>query len=252
MIHPLHIHIITYGDNARQAIHALSAVRNAWPTAPVTILDDARHPIDDDTRHKLEGGAAYRCTRWERGGNLRGPACIRGLLREYRRAVRAGAAYVLKLDADTLVLNSSPIMAMMAQGIDYGTHTTLDAPWGGGCILLSAFAVERLHLAAQRLTMPSGCREDITQGALATACGLHVCSLDGNTPCTNQPVFYTGIDTHQYNDSDYMARIARLVAVASVGTSRLTGAPRTTEALAAQALLESLQKNMQLKATNHS
>lgn len=242
MIHPLHIHIVTYADNARHAVHALSAVRKAWPTAPVTILDDVHHPIDDDTRRKLETGAAYRCTRWKRGGNLRGPSCIRGLLREYRRAVQAGAAYVLKLDADTLVLNSAPIMGMMAQGIDYGTHTTLDAPWGGGYILLSAFAVENLYHAARRLNMASDCREDITQGALATACGLQVCSLDGNTPCTEQPVFYTGVDTHQYGDSDYMARLARLVAVASVGTSKLTGAPRTTEVLAAQALLESLQK----------
>lgn len=240
MNHLLHIHIVTHAGNARLAPYALEAARRAWPFAPVTILDDAHAPIPPaiQTNLALRPGVTYRRTRWQRGGNLRGIPCLRGLLREYRRSVRAGAAYVIKLDPDTLILNRAPLLDMMADGIDYGTHTTLDSPWGGGCILMSARAVTLLERAVRWTFARPGVREDITQGALATSLGLRVRCLDGNTPATDKPVFYTGIDTGRHADRHYISRMARLVSVASVGTSHITGAQHITEALTAKALLE--------------
>ena len=67
----------------------------------------------------------YRPTHWERGGKLAGRTCLRGLLAEYKRSLRqTEAPYVLKLDADTLVLNPATLNTLILQGVDYGTHST--------------------------------------------------------------------------------------------------------------------------------
>ena len=110
MAHLLHIHIVTYAGNAHTLPYAVTAARRAWTASPITILDDARHPIPPSMQQDLENHPQiqYRPTHWERGGNLRGRTCLRGLLSEYRRSLReTEAPYVLKLDADTLVLKKS-------------------------------------------------------------------------------------------------------------------------------------------------
>ena len=101
MAHLLHIHIVTYAGNAHTLPHAVTAARRAWPASPVTILDDARHPVPPSMQQDLENHPQiqYRPTHWERGGNLRGRTCLRGLLAEYKRSLRqTEAPYVLKLD----------------------------------------------------------------------------------------------------------------------------------------------------------
>ena len=64
--------------------------------------------------------------------------------------------------------------------------------------------------------------------------------LDGNTPCTDKPVFFTGIDTRLHDQKDYVDRMSANVAVANVGTSKLTGAELLTEAYMASALLDTI------------
>ena len=112
MAHLLHIHIVTYAGNAHTLPYAVTAARRAWTASPITILDDARRPIPPSMQQDLENHPQiqYRPTHWERGGNLRGRTCLRGLLSEYRRSLReTEAPYVLKLDADTLVLNPATL-----------------------------------------------------------------------------------------------------------------------------------------------
>lgn len=241
----LHIHIVAYAGNAHTLPAVIEAARFAWPTAPIAVLDDRRAPVPHSARRDLSSlrGVEYRLTRWPRGGNLRGYPCMRGLLREYRHSLRASEApYVLKLDADTLLLDSGPLVGLMLRGIDYAAHSTLDGPYGGGCILMSAAAVRVLVRAVRRAgsDMPPHAREDLTLGGLALASGrLAVISLDGCTPVTTEGphVFYASVDTRETADTDYVARLSTKAAVVNVGTAGITGGDRRDEARMAAALL---------------
>lgn len=243
MAHFIHVHLVAYAGAAHTLPAAVSAARRTWPAAPITVLDDAHDPVPPSVRREVRGlpGVELRRTRWPRGGNLRGPACLRGLLREYRRSLRvSGAAYVMKLDADTLVLDPGPFMGLMTRGVDYAAHSTLDGPYGGGCILLSRDAVHVLTRAVRRAELPSRAREDLTLGGLALASGrLSVASLDGCTPVTadGPRVFYASADTREFAHVDYVARLAAKAAVVNVGTAKVTGADRTSEARMAKALV---------------
>ena len=239
----IHVHIVAHCGNAHTSLYAAEAARRAWPAAPITVLDDAHDPVPPHVRRDLTTlpGVEYCPTRWPRGGNLRGRACLRGLLAEYRRSMRvSGAAYVLKLDADTLLIDPGPIVELMMHGVDYATHSTLDGPYGGGCILMSSAAVRVLMRAVRRADLPPRVREDLTLGGLALASGrLAVASLDGCTPVTADVprVFYASADTREVDRADYVARLAAKAAVVNVGTAKITGADRTTEARMAEALL---------------
>lgn len=241
----LHLHIVAYAGNAHTLPAVIKAARLAYPTAPVTVLDDARTPVSCTARRSLAAlsGVEYRRTRWPRGGNLRGRTCMRGLLREYRRSLQAsGATYILKLDADTLLIDSGPLVGLMLRGIDYAAHNTLDGPYGGGCILMSAAAVRVLARAVRRAALPPHAREDLTLGGLALASGrLSVVSLDGCTPVTAEGpnVFYASADTREAGNADYVARLSDKAAVVNVGTSRITGGEHRDEERMAAALLSS-------------
>lgn len=243
MTYLIHIHIVSYAGAAHTLPAAVTAARRAWPTAPITVLDDARDPVPPSVRREMSAapGIEYRSTRWPRGGNLRGRVCLRGLLAEYRRSLRRSwAAYALKLDADTLVLDPSQIVGLMMHGIDYAAHSTLDGPYGGGCILLSAAAVRVLTHAVRHADLPPTAREDLTLGGLALASSrLAVASLDGCTPVTadGPHVYYASADTREAANADYVARLATKAAVVNVGTAKITGADRATEAHMADALL---------------
>ena len=243
MTHLIHIHIVSYAGAAHTLPAAVTAARRAWPTAPITVLDDAHDPVPPSMQRDVSAapGVEYRLTRWPRGGNLRGRSCLRGLLTEYRRSLRrSGATYALKLDADTIVLDPAPLVGLMMHGVDYAAHSILDGPYGGGCILMSTTAVHVLARAVRHADMPPTAREDLTLGGLALASGrLAVASLDGCTPVTadGPHVYYASADTRSADSEEYAARIASHAAVVNVGTAKLTGADRATEAHMAEALL---------------
>ena len=97
----IRIHIFTYKEDAPEAVAAARCARMACPSALVRVLDDCHAPVDAGTVEALEElGAVYDQTSWMRGGNLRGPGAIVGVL----RSMTAGAApedILVKLDADT-------------------------------------------------------------------------------------------------------------------------------------------------------
>ncbi len=138
------------------------------------------------------------------------------------------------------MLNPATLNTLILQGVDYGTHSTLDGPFGGGCILMSSPAVRALDKAVRLCPLVPYAREDKTLNGLAMASGLSMALLDGNTPCTDKPVFFTGIDTRLHDQKDYVDRMSANVAVANVGTSKLTGAELLTEAYMASALLDTI------------
>lgn len=85
----IRIHIFTYKEDAPEAVAAARCARMACPSALVRVLDDCHAPVDAGTVEALEElGAVYDQTSWMRGGNLRGPGAIVGVL----RSMTAGAA----------------------------------------------------------------------------------------------------------------------------------------------------------------
>lgn len=222
---------------------------------PITLLDD-EHARVASTIVYDKWNIEYRTTNFPRRGNLRGRECLRGLLREYCKSLKKSqAAYIVKLDPDTLVLHPDALHRLIFQGVDYATHSTLDSPFGGAIILMSAVAVHKLLRAVRLCPIEDNAREDMTLGGLALATGLHTAMLDGNTPCVDKPVFFTGLDTARHGDESYSSRMASLVAFANVGTSRLTGATLVDEACMAAALLHALEetkKQQNLQKDNES
>ena len=78
----IRIHIFTYKEDAPEAVAAARCARMACPSALVRVLDDCHAPVDAGTVEALEKlGAVYDQTSWMRGGNLRGPGAIVGVLR---------------------------------------------------------------------------------------------------------------------------------------------------------------------------
>lgn len=71
----------------------------------VTVVDDAYAPMGDHVSARLrDQGATYRLSTFDRGGNLRGQACLMGVLSEYDRTVQSRAGdIVVKIDPDTIV-----------------------------------------------------------------------------------------------------------------------------------------------------
>ena len=246
----LHVHIVCHAGNSHLVEHACRAAQRAWPGMPITLLDDEHAPAVSPAAYaKLD--VEYRTTGFARRGNLRGRECLRGLLREYCKSLkRSQATYIVKLDPDTLVLHPDALQGLIFQGVDYATHSTLGSPLGGGVILMSTFAVHKLLRAVCLCPIADNAREDMTLGGLALATGIHTAVLDGNTPCVDRPVFFTGLDTARHGDESYTSRMALLVAFANVGTSQLTGATRDDEACMAATLLhavEELEKHQKMK-----
>ena len=104
----IRIFIFSYAGDAAEATACVRCARMAVPCASVTVVDDASHPVREETAEVLRSmGAEYVQSSWERHGNLRGPDCIRGMLSEMCRD--AGDDDILvKVDCDTALLDGTP------------------------------------------------------------------------------------------------------------------------------------------------
>lgn len=71
----------------------------------ITVVDDAYAHMGDQVAARLRAlGANYRVSTFDRGGNLRGQACLMGILSEYDRTVASRSDdVIIKLDPDTIV-----------------------------------------------------------------------------------------------------------------------------------------------------
>lgn len=159
----IRIHIFTYKDDAQEAVAAARCARMACPAALVRVLDDCHAPVPAATAASLEAmGAVYEQTSWMRGGNLRGPGAIVGVL----RSMADGAApedILVKLDADTALLDGDwlhwmtdhPECLWYSSGDDH--HLTY-----GCCYAVRAHVAVHLADVLQERHLPDSAPEDLT------------------------------------------------------------------------------------------
>ena len=102
----IHVHLFVYSGDAALVGENLLCVRHALPGAHLVVIDDGRHPCPDEVKAQAEElGAEWRVSFWERGGNLRGKACIEGMLGEMLRSMDDEGDTLVKIDADTVMVS---------------------------------------------------------------------------------------------------------------------------------------------------
>lgn len=101
----IRIFIFSYAGDAAEAVACVRCARMSVPYASVTVIDDASNPVHEDIAAALRSmGADYAQSTWDRQGNLRGPACIRGMISEMCRETEDDDILV-KIDCDTALLD---------------------------------------------------------------------------------------------------------------------------------------------------
>lgn len=176
----IRIHIFTYNEDAPEAVAAARCARMAVPGAVVRVLDDGHAPMDAGTVAELEAlGAAYEQTSWMRGGNLRGPGAIVGVLRSM--TARADPDDILvKLDADTALLDGDwlhwmahhPACLWYSSGDD--RHLTY-----GCCYAVRAHVAVHLADVLQERHLPEDAPEDLTYAlAMIQEYGREACRIE--------------------------------------------------------------------------
>lgn len=159
----IRIHIFTYSADGPEAVAAARCARMVCPSALLRVLDDGHAPVDAATAATLkELGAAYEQTSWMRGGNLRGPGAIVGVL----RSMAAGAApddILVKLDADTALLDGDWLHWMADHPECYWYSSGDDRHLTYGCCY-AVRAHVAVHLAdvLQERHLPDFAPEDLT------------------------------------------------------------------------------------------
>ncbi|MEF2612176.1 MAG: hypothetical protein K1W09_02560 [Akkermansia muciniphila] len=159
----IRIHIFTYKEDDQEAVAAARCARMACPSALVRVLDDCHAPVDAGTVEALEElGAVYDQTSWMRGGNLRGPGAIVGVL----RSMAADASpddILVKLDSDTALLDGDWLqwMATHPECLWYSSGDDRHLTYGC-CYAVRAHVAVHLADILQARHLPDSAPEDLT------------------------------------------------------------------------------------------
>lgn len=164
-----HVHLFVYAGDADLVGENLLCVRNAVPEAHLVVIDDGRHPCPDGVRAQAEElGVEWRVSAWERGGNLRGKACIEGMLDEMLRSIREEDDTLVKIDADTVMMFGRELR-------DFAGRRRM-VLWGSGAVeqriygclyAVKAYAALRVREYIRGLELLPDAPEDIVIGTSA-------------------------------------------------------------------------------------
>lgn len=176
----IRIHIFTYSEDAPEAVAAARCARMACPSALVRVLDDCHAPVDAATVAALEElGAIYEQTSWMRGGNLRGPGAIVGVLRSMAAGADPGDILV-KLDADTALLDGDWLhwMADHPECLWYSSGDDRHLTYGC-CYAVRARVAVHLADVLQERHLPDSAPEDLTYAlAMIQEYGREACRIE--------------------------------------------------------------------------
>lgn len=160
------IHVFVYGGDAYILPETIMCARQALPEARLVVIDEAEKPCPEELRREVEAaGIEWRVSTWPRGGNLRGKECVAGILSEMLASARSEQDLLIKLDADTCLMNgdelreclANPEKVMCAIG-------AMNDRIHGCCYAIKAHAVKNALQYVQTLDMPSHAPEDIMVG----------------------------------------------------------------------------------------
>lgn len=164
----IRIFVFSYAGDAAEAVACVRCVRMSIPCAQVTVVDDAANPVHEDIAAALHTmGADYVQSTWPRNGNLRGPACIRGILQEMCREAEDDDILV-KIDCDTALLDGGWLRWMGARPWCqmYASGDFVDGAWRiYGCLYaLRGWLVRRLYREMAWDRLDTVAPEDVTIG----------------------------------------------------------------------------------------
>ena len=164
----IRIFVFSYSGDAAEAVACVRCVRMAVPYASVTVVDDAASPVQEDTAAALRSiGADYVQSSWDRQGNLRGPACIRGMLSEMCREAEDDDI-VVKIDCDTALLDDGWLRWMDAHPACpmYASGDFVAGAWRiYGCLYaLRGWMARRLYREMDWTLLDDLAPEDVTIG----------------------------------------------------------------------------------------
>lgn len=158
----IRIYIFTYAGDAQEAVACVRCARTALPGAVVTVVDDANAPVPPGVRRALVAyGARYRHSSFQRCGNLRGPACVRGII----STLAGGAAdddIVVKIDSDTALLSGTWLHEMERDGLDWYSSGHGARKVYGLAYAMSGRAARLAAVALHERDLPPLAPEDLT------------------------------------------------------------------------------------------
>lgn len=165
----IHVHLFVYSGDAALVGENLLCVRHALPGAHLVVIDDGRHPCPDEVKAQAEElGAEWRVSFWERGGNLRGKACIEGMLGEMLRSMDDEGDTLVKIDADTVMVSGDDLLrfADRREMVFWGSGSVEQRVYG--CLYaLKAYAAVKIREYVRRLELLPDAPEDIVIGTSA-------------------------------------------------------------------------------------
>ena len=165
----IHVHLFVYSGDAALVGENLLCVRHALPGAHLVVIDDGRHPCPDEVKAQAEElGAEWRVSFWERGGNLRGKACIEGMLGEMLRSMDDEGDTLVKIDADTVMVSGDDLLrfADRREMVFWGSGSVDQRVYG--CLYaLKAYAAVKIREYVRRLELLPDAPEDIVIGTSA-------------------------------------------------------------------------------------
>lgn len=158
-------HLFSYRGDADLVMENLLCTKQAIPEAKLVVIDDANAPCNEEIRRRAEEiGVEWRVSTWPRGGNLRGKACILGILSEMMASSQGEDDVLLKIDADTCLLNASSLREF-ARGnqIMWGSGYP-DERIYGCAYALKSHAVRKVIEYIEPLELENDAPEDIIIG----------------------------------------------------------------------------------------
>lgn len=156
--------IFTYSGDAAETIECARIARTSMQDSHISIVIDAADPLDDQTISTLIAeGAEVRQSFFQRNGNLNGPECVRGVLKELTHNA-APDDIVIKIDPDTAILDATFILGSFnaLNNILYVSSGD-DRILVYGCLyaMTGAAAIEACRIASH-IDMPLDTPEDRT------------------------------------------------------------------------------------------
>lgn len=227
----IRIHIFTYSGDAPEAVAAARCARMAVPDAVIRVLDDIHSPVDARTVEALElMGVEYGQTSWPRGGNLRGPGAVVGILCSMADGAN-DEDILVKLDADTALLDGDWLrwMADHPECLWYSSGDVRHLVYGC-CYALRARVAGHLADVLQDQDLPEDAPEDLTFGmAMIREYGLDACRIEEPWRPDKQDSRWASWCWHSHVATpDLYARMFRMV---TTGNPRPCGVSRHQRAV---------------------
>lgn len=165
----IRIYLFTYAGDANEALFCVKCAAAALPESIITVVDDASDPMPRKAKRALRlTGARYCQSSFPRNGNLRGPECVMGIISTLAGGVAEDGDVVVKIDADTLLLDGNWVREMERNGLamhasGYNTpKNASDRPAYGPCYAMSGRAARLAAKELKRAELPELAPEDIT------------------------------------------------------------------------------------------